>query len=1433
MEFPEVVSSKLAKEREAGRVAGPFTDCPLDGLIVSPLGVVPKKEPGSFRLIHHLSFPKGSSVNDGLSGQDTSVVYTSFDVALRWVRKLGQGSLLAKTDIESAFRLLPVHPSSFRLLGIVWEGSADCAAALAAMYQICQSFGIPLAIAKTEGPTTSLKFLGVHIDTLAMECSLPLDKVSDLKTTIQNMVGRKKVTLRDLQSLIGKLNFACRIMPMGRIFCRRLSSATAGISAPHHRIRVTGDMREDLKVWLTFLQDFNGRSLWMEEEVGRPWSGSSVTPTSLGVREELRFALRGDNSDSQGRRSLFAGWVSLACCGRESGLKLADMQDGIGPQRAATVLVWSDVVARTSWRLARSVSKVNRARVKLNKEVAKFVIRNGGVAVRHIELESDLHLLLSRDGVHLNEIGTDLWALAIEEGIQRALRERKWLPELALLLIIGVSISMSKFPLYLPCDDENNATLANCRERHLWYVPYITSDLVTKFDLSLNEIRYLTNRTFAGVPNLIKLNMSNNCQPTNLRPDKGECQLSIHDDALVSMKHLEDLDLSGNSLTTIPSLPKNIKYLDLNLNKIYTLSYTDLAGLTKLTSLLIGWNCYYRSPCFTEFSILGQALKNISSLKKLDLSFNNISSFPRNLPSSLVELHLAENKIWKIERKDLCYLWNLKKIDIEWNCQRCDHAAQPCFPCQNNSALQIESGAFDNLTKLSYLSLRGNSIRTINSSLFSKLGKLTTLILSDNLLDLEQETFFSKLGKVETLVLDFNFQPLHMHKRLIVNPSAASMVSLRHISLVGYFFYGLDFHGIQPLLSLPKLQQISLRTNFILKANISMLLSNRSINTVDLAGNLISFEPACKPEVKRTEVVDPLASRDDYKFSNGFGTKDYSECWYYNRSVDLSFNNLMSLYPDNFLGMEDVECLNLSYNYINLRLNGNQFGHLKALRHLDVSHNRFDLYYYLAFSELPNLRVLNLANNRYQFLLKGVNHKLDFLKNLTSLVELNLNNNLIGLRVTHELNNPSLEKLFFRHNELVNLWQYGKDAYNAMFANLTRLKLLDISYNELLVLPVQVLENLPASLETLSISHNFLYAFHWEKITHLVNLTYLDLSHNSLTSLYSNITSIKSKLTILNLNSNQISTLRKEFFDSHLQLKFIYLSNNKIQAIDRNSFPKQLLQTLQLMDVSGNPFHCTCETSWFIQFLMETDVKVHHLSTEMKCDSPDTLRGKLLLSVNPHSCQDLYGQMFFFSSFFLVVFWLLITLIWKLFSWELWYISQVIMAFLRRYSRLPKKSSEAYDAFIAFNTKDAAVSDWVYQELLVHLEGFEMGRLNLCLEDRDWLVGNSKIENLYEAICKSKKTVFILDHTGFSTGLLCHAFLMSHQRLMDEKKDVVVLVILNPKMKMSRYLLTRKRICPKTFLNWPRNPRAHTYFWHSLRILLSQDSRYYNTCLRK
>lgn len=85
------------------------------------------------------------------------------------------------------------------------------------------------------------------------------------------------------------------------------------------------------------------------------------------------------------------------------------------------VVVWSDIIGRTSWRFARSVEKLNKARIKINKEMRRFVMCNGGFVVRHHDLKVDTWRYLQSYGVHLNAIGTDLWILGIQDGIQKAL----------------------------------------------------------------------------------------------------------------------------------------------------------------------------------------------------------------------------------------------------------------------------------------------------------------------------------------------------------------------------------------------------------------------------------------------------------------------------------------------------------------------------------------------------------------------------------------------------------------------------------------------------------------------------------------------------------------------------------------------------------------------------------------------------------------------------------------------------------------------------------------------------------------------------------------------------------------------------------------------------------------------------------------------------
>lgn len=88
----------------------------------SPIGIVPKSG-GSWRLITHLSYPEMNSVNHFIDPEDCSVAYTSLDQVLQEVARLGKGTVLAKMDIKSAFRLMIINPGDFDLLGFKFEGN--------------------------------------------------------------------------------------------------------------------------------------------------------------------------------------------------------------------------------------------------------------------------------------------------------------------------------------------------------------------------------------------------------------------------------------------------------------------------------------------------------------------------------------------------------------------------------------------------------------------------------------------------------------------------------------------------------------------------------------------------------------------------------------------------------------------------------------------------------------------------------------------------------------------------------------------------------------------------------------------------------------------------------------------------------------------------------------------------------------------------------------------------------------------------------------------------------------------------------------------------------------------------------------------------------------------------------------------------------------
>ena len=91
LEKTHIVLSKLNKESEAGRIAGPFTVSSFPIFHCSPLGIVLKKDPSEFRLIYRLSYPQGSPVNDFFPDDCPSVSYASINDTIDVIKRTGAG----------------------------------------------------------------------------------------------------------------------------------------------------------------------------------------------------------------------------------------------------------------------------------------------------------------------------------------------------------------------------------------------------------------------------------------------------------------------------------------------------------------------------------------------------------------------------------------------------------------------------------------------------------------------------------------------------------------------------------------------------------------------------------------------------------------------------------------------------------------------------------------------------------------------------------------------------------------------------------------------------------------------------------------------------------------------------------------------------------------------------------------------------------------------------------------------------------------------------------------------------------------------------------------------------------------------------------------------------------------------------------------------
>ena len=136
-----------------------------------------------------------------------------------------------------------------------------CQQNLTTIQHTCRDLGIPLAEEKLEGPTTSLMFLGIVLDTSQMEIRLPADKLQRTQKELTHWLDRKKATKREVLSLVGILQHAAKVVRCGRSFVSRMYCTAARVKELTFYVRLNKDFKSDLLWWHTFLISWNSLSL--------------------------------------------------------------------------------------------------------------------------------------------------------------------------------------------------------------------------------------------------------------------------------------------------------------------------------------------------------------------------------------------------------------------------------------------------------------------------------------------------------------------------------------------------------------------------------------------------------------------------------------------------------------------------------------------------------------------------------------------------------------------------------------------------------------------------------------------------------------------------------------------------------------------------------------------------------------------------------------------------------------------------------------------------------------------------------------------------------------------------------------------------------------------------------------------------------------------
>ena len=165
---------------------------------------------------------KGGNMLSTRSHPEVVSEYIATELALGRIAEVGPVEAAKKSGIQSKNGVTSIFNYLDDFLTLGKPDSDECQLNLTTMLATCNSTGLPVEVDKCQGPVSCILFLGMELDSVALEICLPVDKLANLKSLLHSWRGRKACRKRELLSLTGSLSHACKAVRSGRAFLRRL-----------------------------------------------------------------------------------------------------------------------------------------------------------------------------------------------------------------------------------------------------------------------------------------------------------------------------------------------------------------------------------------------------------------------------------------------------------------------------------------------------------------------------------------------------------------------------------------------------------------------------------------------------------------------------------------------------------------------------------------------------------------------------------------------------------------------------------------------------------------------------------------------------------------------------------------------------------------------------------------------------------------------------------------------------------------------------------------------------------------------------------------------------------------------------------------------------------------------------------------------------------